>query len=100
MGTHGLTGPKEETESSQILKDLVQPIIADSPNQCKKAQNCYKNRKRASKKMLPFVVSSRLKPLKKHNGFRRRSGSGRQNQSFSVAITDSEYVRMTSISRR
>ena len=48
MGTHGPPGPKAETESSQILKDLVQPIIADSPYPYKKAQNSYKNRKRAS----------------------------------------------------
>ena len=91
MGCHSVTGAKVDTEL-QIVNDLMQ----EANNQClvqKTAVISCKKRKRTREKMLPFVVNTRSKTVKKRLGFRRRCDR-RAQCSATENIVDSKRDRL------
>ena len=91
MGCHILTGAKADTEL-QIVNDLMQEAI-NHRLVPKTAIISFKKRRRTPEKMLPFVVNTRPKSVKKQTAFRRRSDR-RAQSSAAEGILDSRRDHM------
>ena len=91
------TNAVSEGQVDAQVQDINEVIVYEKKNRCSSStgKESLKKRECTYKKMLPFIVNPRCKPVKKQMGFRRRTGS--LSQSCTV---DKRVSMASSCSRR